>query len=262
MDIASEIAENPRPSKTVPKESRPLRLWVSQGLATTTSIRSSQRSKKRVAIRCDVSQAGSWVNTSGVTRDGLPAGRSRARASRGGSVHKKPPAGAGGIRVSRGWWFPSRMPNRTNCVPLSVRANQPHAADFNSNVKPRIGPVTSTVKPDVSMLLYRFGMLLTASGTLSGSPNELSGTSGLATPHLYLELSKLRCDLLSQFLLSTWHWLPPSVCSTPRISLWKWCRLRGAGQGALLPFHCTRSASRSRNSNGESSTTSLYALLS
>ena len=34
MDLASGIAENPRPSKTVPKESRPLRLWVSQGVAS------------------------------------------------------------------------------------------------------------------------------------------------------------------------------------------------------------------------------------
>ena len=42
---------------------------------------------------------------------------------------------------------------------------------------------------------------------------------GLASPHLNLDLSKPRCDLLSQFLLSAWHWLPPSVCSTPRFSL-------------------------------------------
>jgi hypothetical protein len=44
------------------------------------------------------------------------------------------------------------------------------------------------------------------------------------------DLSKLGDDLLSQFLLSAWHWLPPLVCSTPRFSLWKWCCLRGAGQ--------------------------------
>jgi len=53
---------------------------------------------------------------------------------------------------------------------------------------------------------------------------------GLAPTHLHLDLSKLWDDLLSQFLLSAWHWLPPLVCSTPRFSLWKWCCLRGAGQ--------------------------------
>ena len=30
-----------------------------------------------------------------------------------------------------------------------------------------------------------------------------------------------------QFLLSTWQWLPPLVCSTPRSSLWTWCCLKG-----------------------------------
>ena len=33
------------------------------------------------------------------------------------------------------------------------------------------------------------------------------------------------------------HWLPPLVCSTPRFSLWMWCRLTGAGQvSKRLPF--------------------------
>jgi hypothetical protein len=45
----------------------------------------------------------------------------------------------------------------------------------------------------------------------------------LASPHLNLDLSKLRCDLLSEFLLSAWHLLPPLACSRPRFSLWKWC---------------------------------------
>jgi len=55
---------------------------------------------------------------------------------------------------------------------------------------------------------------------------------GLASPNLNLDLSKLRCDLLSQFLLSAWHLLPPLVCFTPRFSLWKRCCLRGAGHEA------------------------------
>ena len=71
---------------------------------------------------------------------------------------------------------------------------------------------------------------------------------GLASPHLNLDLSKLRCDLLSQFLLSAWHWLPPLVCSTPRFSLWKRCRLRGAGHpsqsSGMSPFLNCRASMR------------------
>ena len=57
---------------------------------------------------------------------------------------------------------------------------------------------------------------------------------GLASPHLDLDLSKLGNNLLSQFLLSAWHWLPPLVCSTPRFALWKRCRLRGAGHSPAV----------------------------
>jgi len=32
-----------------------------------------------------------------------------------------------------------------------------------------------------------------------------------------LDFSKLGDDLLSKFLLSAWHWLPPLVCSTPQV---------------------------------------------
>jgi hypothetical protein len=39
----------------------------------------------------------------------------------------------------------------------------------------------------------------------------------LASPLLNLDLSKLGDDLLSQFLLSAWHWLPPLVGTTPKI---------------------------------------------
>ena len=56
---------------------------------------------------------------------------------------------------------------------------------------------------------------------------------GLASPHLHLDFSKLGDDLLSQFLLSSRHWLPLLVYSAPRFSLWMWCYLRGADQATL-----------------------------
>ena len=37
-------------------------------------------------------------------------------------------------------------------------------------------------------------------------------------------------DLLGQFFLSAWHGMPSFGCDTTRLSLWKWWRLRGAGQ--------------------------------
>ena len=36
-------------------------------------------------------------------------------------------------------------------------------------------------------------------------------------------------DLLGQFFLSAWHGMPSFGFDTTRLSLWKWCRLRGAG---------------------------------
>ena len=42
-------------------------------------------------------------------------------------------------------------------------------------------------------------------------------------------------DLLGQFFLSAWHGMPSFGCDTTRLSLWKWCRLRGAGQQRLVP---------------------------
>ena len=35
---------------------------------------------------------------------------------------------------------------------------------------------------------------------------------------------------IRQFFLSAWRGMPSFGCHTDRISVWKWCRLRGAGQ--------------------------------
>ena len=43
-------------------------------------------------------------------------------------------------------------------------------------------------------------------------------------------------DLLGQFFLSAWHGMPSFGFDTTRLSLWKWCRLRGAGQGPPKEF--------------------------
>ena len=49
------------------------------------------------------------------------------------------------------------------------------------------------------------------------------------------DLSQLRNDLLGQFFLSVWHRMPSFSFDTTRLSLWKWCRLRGAGQRRSTP---------------------------
>ncbi len=50
---------------------------------------------------------------------------------------------------------------------------------------------------------------------------------------LGFDLSQLGDDLLGQFFLSAWRGMPSFGFDTDRISLWKWCRLRGAGQNGL-----------------------------
>ena len=50
---------------------------------------------------------------------------------------------------------------------------------------------------------------------------------GSAAPHLDFDTRSIGDG---QFFLSAWHGMPSFGFDTTRLSLWKWCRLRGAGQ--------------------------------
>ena len=60
-------------------------------------------------------------------------------------------------------------------------------------------------------------IFLTASTTVLPRPTSTSTSRSIGD------------DLLGQFFLSAWHGMPSFGFDTTRLSLWKWCRLRGAG---------------------------------
>ena len=51
----------------------------------------------------------------------------------------------------------------------------------------------------------------------------------LTCPHLDFDARSIGDDLVGQFFLYAWHGMPSFGFDTTRLSLWKWCRLRGAG---------------------------------
>ena len=61
-------------------------------------------------------------------------------------------------------------------------------------------------------------------------PQRDEPVQSLTSPPVDFDLSQLGDDLLGQFFLSAWHGMSPFCFDTTRFSLWKWCRLRGAGQ--------------------------------